>query len=235
MNRSKNAPGKRINFTLIELLIVIAIIAILVAMLLPALNKARDFARATVCMNNIRQLGAGMMNYASDSNGFVSPMVHNSAVPWYFWSQKLIDTKYINANQLTCPVQRSALDNDYYYTHYGQNIWLFKGVEGGTVVTRNGFRTEMLKNPSTKLWFADTWRNASGGMLDTKHGYYAISDSSTKNNIYNGSPAARHRSAVQIVFVDGHTEAVKVRNQLQPFGSGIFANDYTQANNIWSR
>ncbi|HOJ31749.1 MAG TPA: prepilin-type N-terminal cleavage/methylation domain-containing protein, partial [bacterium] len=63
MNRTKNA------FTLIELLVVIAIIAILAAVLMPVLSKAREKARAAVCVSNLKQMGIAMVMFLQDSPG----------------------------------------------------------------------------------------------------------------------------------------------------------------------
>ena len=66
-------------FTLVELLVVIAIFAMLVTLLLPAVQAAREAARRTQCTNNLKQLGLGMLNYESAQQGFPSAAVSGNS------------------------------------------------------------------------------------------------------------------------------------------------------------
>ena len=66
---------KRTGFTLVELLVVIAIIGILVALLLPAIQAAREAARRSQCLNNITQFTKATLNYENTNKGFM-PMAH---------------------------------------------------------------------------------------------------------------------------------------------------------------
>lgn len=79
--RLRNKGHNMRKFSLIELLIVIAIIAILAALLLPALNLAREQARATNCMGNLKQIGLSCFQYGDDSNGFGPPLRQKSGAP----------------------------------------------------------------------------------------------------------------------------------------------------------
>ncbi len=101
---------RRTGFTLIELLVVIAIIAILAAILFPVFAQAREAARKTTCLSNLKQLGLGMTMYASDND--------EQAVPWNLryrdknqydqfkvslsWD-RLIQPYIKNNNVLACP------------------------------------------------------------------------------------------------------------------------------------
>lgn len=122
MDRAREA------FTLVELLVVIAIIAILAAMLLPALNSAREKGRQTACMNHIRQLLLANTFYASDHADRVTPYRDGGAL--IYWQALLVP--YLggsvgNDQQIRplvrCPSQRS-----------GETVWAGWGYPFSTAI-----------------------------------------------------------------------------------------------------
>lgn len=84
MNYRKHVGGRNGKFTLVELLTVIAVIAILTALLLPALNSAREKARAISCMNNMKQLGNHSTLYTMENEDWVIPSYSYYSVPAAF-------------------------------------------------------------------------------------------------------------------------------------------------------
>ena len=115
-NRNKNSmpPHSVISggvtvFTLIELLVVIAIIAILAALLLPALNSARERARGVSCVGNHRQTGMVLASYRSDfDDWFVNQRTATGT-----WGYLLVDNKYIpNYKALRCTFPETQIRKD---------------------------------------------------------------------------------------------------------------------------
>ena len=88
---------KRDGFTLLELLVVIAVIALLASMLLPALHGAREFARKAKCMSNLKQLGYLITMYADDYDDYIFPssVTAEPAGGHNYWSLRLQEGGYI--------------------------------------------------------------------------------------------------------------------------------------------
>lgn len=156
---------------MIEILVVVAIIAVLASMLMPALQKAREKSRQAVCMNNLRQIGIAFIMYLDDYNGefpWQEENDINNANGIYYWFGLLNERYLHNRKVFRCPS-----DPDYEYTanhlSYGYNTHALG--DGPTYMPVNT-RLSQIKNLSEMILVADsdklTNHNGGSGILNPK-------------------------------------------------------------------
>ena len=219
------------GFTLVELLVVIGVIAILIALLLPALNKARSQSRTVACQSNLHQLGLVFHMYANDNRGALPAYRESGPTQWFlFYSPYL--TKPLpspnpglrNLHELgrrmkvfDCPETTEPVNF---------NLWgpdnASSGLQEKTfdymMVCSHPSKLAKLKKDSillmdhfaTRSWFSGASATWPGGYLWLIH-YFAGAGYNPSNNA-----GIHHNKGANLLFPDGHVEW-RLRADYQPY------------------
>lgn len=248
MTDPSRLPVKKVVFTLIELLIVIAIIAILASMLLPCLNKARGKAHQVSCDSNLRQTAQILAIYSADNREYVI----NEGRTDNFWTHKLAAAGYFSGGNtgselpkiLRCP----SAEFKWWYNNPGYGLnellatpsasWFDSSVSPGFGSSHSPHvKLSEVKRMSDTVYLADShyWLTTGVPTLGAPKVYAAYS-------VNNLSPqvAARHDGKANVVWMDGHATTVQGDKHFPPsvymagaLGSRFMTSAADQPNNKW--
>jgi len=213
--------GRKAAFTLVELLIVVAILAILAGMLLPVLSNAREKSKAARCHSNLHLLAYAGLMYAEDNREtFVG-----------FWSG-------IDRKMLLYPYTHSGTNNaqlDVNQLWHCPSVTLTNQASYGFSSSLNFVRLATVLHPADVVMVCDAGVNSAGAPITATH----CMSPAKAVNASNGRPNPRHANGVLVAWMDGHVSWTRMQKPFyadpSQWGNGITdPNDPNYTDQQWA-
>jgi prepilin-type N-terminal cleavage/methylation domain-containing protein len=202
-------PRRAAGFTLVELLVVISVIAILAAILFPVFAQAREKARQTSCLSNMRQMGLAVQMYAQDYDECL-PLAATATDTGFLNWHHLVDPYVKNQQVWVCPSYNGPIRDIYgnLVCHYGYNaFYLNLSVDPTNIYTLNnapGISLAGIAEPAKCALIVDN-RGIDGKLPENHLSTYVLPPSQTDAD-YWGRPDPRHTIGVVLGLMDSHVK-----------------------------
>ena len=204
---------RREGFTLAELLVTVGVIAVLMAILLPSLVRAREQARRVSCMSNLRQLTSGYLHFAQANDGalpinkigqgsrgwVLTQNLQNLTLPTDALTMGTLYRYVSNVDVYRCPADDSGALRSYSINDYLNGDW----PQIDLPYPRHAKRLAQVSNPSGVMLFIESYIDVRSPVAFPN---FRMNPYSTSNESWVDHPSGRHNQGACLSFVDGHTE-----------------------------
>lgn len=231
--RRRTEAASRRAFTLVEVLVVIAMIAILAAMLLPTLDRAKARGKQIACTNHLKQLAMGWQMYAADNN---NRLVENlpaaqSTNSWVAGNMRVsndaTNTALLRQGRLfpyanhtaiyRCPDDPSRTHGRAHVRSYAMNAWMGSRQMENNSYRGGGYRTFVRDSETAAAGPATLWVMIDQHRDSIDDGWFLVTMDDSRP--FADFPTTQHQRGYALNFADGHAEVYKLRGTISRPGA----------------